>query len=1066
MTAMPIYCARGLRISGLNSRRVRCRGRWRSLSDASNSANNYYGETLLLPSTPLPIRANASSRELDYQPIVCDELYERQKKERDNNPTFVLHDGPPYANGDLHMGHAMNKILKDIINRHKLLKGYKIDYIPGWDCHGLPIELKAMDDKASEKLSPEDLRRRAGDFAKATVEKQLHEFQRWGVMADWKNAYKTLDPEYEAAQLRVFLQMVQKGLIYRASKPVYWSPSSRTALAEAELEYVDDHISQSVYLSVDLIDSPTQIASSTPIKALIWTTTPWTLPANEAIAFGEDITYALVRGVPLKRGGIASDNFILAANLIDRVEEIFECKLAVQATFPGSYLSGASYSHFFDNRTCPIVTGPHVTDDDGTGLVHIAPAHGQEDFEIGRNLGLPVTKMVDEKGLFTSDAASGQLEGFDIHGEGSERVVRLLEESGNVVCERNYKHRYPYDWRTKKPVIQRATSQWFTNLNEIQAEALNALNSVKVIPEGGVSRMRSMLGTRTEWCISRQRNWGVPIPVFYDENDEPVLDPEAIERVIDKIQLYGSDCWWTMEVSGLVGEFSDKKLRKGTDTLDVWFDSGVSWASVVQERGLSFPSDMVLEGSDQHRGWFQSSLLTHVAANGGGAPYKSLVTHGFVLDEKNRKMSKSVGNVIYPSQLVDGSLPPSAPPPPSEEGGVPEGGVPKGGEGGKKRKKKKKAKKSAGIVKGIPTSLGADVLRLWVASSDYTQDVNIGPETISRASGQYRKIRNTLRFIIGCLNDWDCSFDFMSKDTIVVREKNENERKISLNLADRYMLHLQNAFNRDISDAYDRLAFSQAMSIVNHFINTKLSAFYLDTSKDRLYADGKLSDSRRAAQAILTLILENLVKALAPVVPHISQEIYHFTPKGVREGFLPCSLSDFESVFSHGWLRSDDRWTCAEVAGRMRVIERLADEVNKRLEVARKGSIVRSSLEAEVKILTDSEKFLSILLPLTTDRQLASLLRVSHVSISSLNDFVESSKKSHIEIGDQAALYSVSIASMEGEKCPRCWNWGELAEGKDVCVRCSNVLTDLGIDHTRGISTASEVPASYLEKAD
>lgn len=701
-----------------------------------------YKHTIDLPKTTFGLRANSIVREPEIQKIWEDNEVFRRVSEKNSGGNFVLHDGPPYANGNLHMGHALNKILKDIINRYKLLQNHKIHFVPGWDCHGLPIELKvlqSMDQEARKGLTTIKLREKAAAFAKEAVDSQMKSFKRYGVWADWDNPYLTLSPEYEAAQIEVFGKMAMHGHIYRGRKPVHWSPSSRTALAEAELEYPEGHTSKSIYAIFKMVtasqDSSDILKEFFPDLCLaIWTTTPWTIPANAAVAVNPELLYAVVEvqhvledastssnGKLLNLGKIITSGnrklfLIVASDLIQTLESKLHLKLSPRKTFLGSVLENCRYIHPVNGYECPVVIGgDYINTESGTGLVHTAPGHGQEDYVTGLKYNLPILSPVSDDGKFTEDA--GQFSGLDVLGDGNVAVVKFLDDQLSLLTEEPYKHKYPYDWRTKKPTIFRATEQWFASVDGFRQAAMDAISQVKWIPSQAENRIVAMTSSRSDWCISRQRNWGVPIPVFYHASSkEPLINQETLAHVQEIISTKGSDAWWKMSTEELLPEKYRSKASeyiKGTDTMDVWFDSGSSWAAVLGKReGLSFPADVYLEGTDQHRGWFQSSLLTSIATT-GKAPYSSVITHGFVLDEKGFKMSKSLGNVVDPDIIISGG---------------------------------KSAKDGPGY--------GADVLRLWVSSVDYTVDVLIGPQVLRQMSDVYRKLRGTLRFLLSNLHDW------------------------------------------------------------------------------------------------------------------------------------------------------------------------------------------------------------------------------------------------------------------------------------------------------------------------
>ncbi|MCP2727706.1 isoleucine--tRNA ligase [Limnofasciculus baicalensis] len=938
--------------------------------------SNSYKDTVNLPKTKFDMRANAVIREPELQQFWADEqIYERLSQENPGE-IFVLHDGPPYANGALHIGHALNKILKDIINKYQLLQGRRVRYIPGWDCHGLPIELKVLQNMKQEErsqLTPLKLRQKAKDFALKTVAQQAKGFKRYGVWGDWEHPYLTLTPEYEAAQIGVFGQMVLKGYIYRGVKPVHWSPSSKTALAEAELEYPEGHISRSLYaafpitkavdglqdllapyLSESLETPPTNhddIGCSTPhsLGVAIWTTTPWTIPGNLAVAVNPDLAYSVVavgtqadsvdeekelsletaksssskkkpKGfAPTKDSKTAKEEtapteeiseleenpesqekpkefqyLIVATDLVERLSQILDTQLTVKATFKGKELEHCTYRHPLFDRESPIVIGgDYITTESGTGLVHTAPGHGQEDYIVGQRYGLPILSPVDENGNFTQEA--GQFAGLNVLKDANEAIIEALKAAGSFLKEEAYNHKYPYDWRTKKPTIFRATAQWFASVAGFRDAALKAIANVQWIPAQGENRITPMVADRSDWCISRQRSWGVPIPVFYDEEtNEPLLTAESIAHVQAIIAQKGSDAWWEMSVAELLPESyqnNGKTYRKGTDTMDVWFDSGSSWAAVAKGREeLVYPVDIYLEGSDQHRGWFQSSLLTSVASN-GIAPYKTVLTHGFVLDEKGRKMSKSEGNVVDPLIII---------------------------EGGKNQK--------------TEPPYGADVLRLWVSSVDYSGDVPIGQTILKQLGDIYRKIRNTARFLLGNLHDFD-----PAQHAVPYEELPE---------LDRYMLHRITEVFGEVTDAFESYQFFRFFQTVQNFCVVDLSNFYLDVAKDRLYISHPESVRRRSCQTVLAIALENIARAIAPVLCHMAEDIWQSLP-------YP---TPYKSVFESGWTRVEEKWKNPELAELWLKLRQIRTEVNKVLEQARVEKTIGASLEAKVLLyVSDSQ---------------------------------------------------------------------------------------------------------------
>lgn len=770
---------------------------------------------LLLPKTKFPLRVNAVTHEPVIQRAArFDDLYKWQQWNNGakNRPSFTLHDGPPYANGEPHMGHALNKILKDIINRYKVMNGHRVHYRPGWDCHGLPIELKACKGMTiSKQKQARKIRETAGVFARETMKIQAEVFKRWGVMGDWDNPYVTMNKDYEANQLRVFYEMYKRGCIYRSFKPVYWSPSSHTALAEAELEYQEHH-SHSVYVLFPTCLPPT-LSHFGDVYALVWTTTPWTLPANRAICYHPEHKYSLVHH--LESGRVV----LVGTNRLNDLQNVLGRFEIISNSILGSCLAGATYSiPIYSNKyNLPFLPGDHVNCDEGTGLVHTAPAHGFDDYVVGIKHGLDLRCMVDEQGYYTIDAGEN-LVGLQVLNTGSDTVVSQLKASDHLLHESSYAHRYPYDWRTKKPVITRSTQQWFACVEMLKQSALSAIHHVATVPAGGAKLLANMIDQRSDWCISRQRVWGVPIPVFFlkAQENEVLLNDEVFEHVVKLIQSHGSDCWWHLSVEQLLpASHRDKagEYVKGADTMDVWFDSGTSWATALQDQGGQ--ADLYLEGKDQYRGWFQSSLLTSLAAQ-QKAPYKQLVTHGFVLDEKGIKMSKSVGNVISPSDIL------------------------------------------------TKWQYGADVMRLWVASSSYTSDVSISKNGFAQTNDVLQKVRNTLRFMLGNLSD------FKSADHLLPYSK--------LSPTDQYLLHCLFQFINTSAAAYESFVYSRIYNGLISFVPEDLSALYFDVAKDTLYCEPVDSKQRRRIQTVLHHLLLHLTSSLAPILPHLAEEVVQYYP--------------------------------------------------------------------------------------------------------------------------------------------------------------------------------------------
>ncbi|MBW4638164.1 MAG: isoleucine--tRNA ligase [Gloeocapsa sp. UFS-A4-WI-NPMV-4B04] len=942
------------------------------------------------------MRANAIKREPEIQKFWADnQIYDRLSQ---NNPgeLFVLHDGPPYANGSLHIGHALNKILKDIINRFQLLQGRKVRYVPGWDCHGLPIELKVIQNmKQSDRasLTTIELRYKARDFALNAVDEQRQSFKRYGVWGDWEHPYLTMKPEYEAAQIGVFGQMVLKGYIYRGLKPVYWSPSSKTALAEAELEYPEGHTSRSLYVAFPITSLGAAVKSSlepylSNLEVAIWTTTPWTIPANLAVAVNPSFTYAVVQVGESEK----PKYLIVAADLVERLSATLGTNLTVKATVTGKDLEHSTYRHPLFDRESPIVIGgDYVTTESGTGLVHTAPGHGQDDYQVGQRYGLPLLSPVDDNGNFTDEAV--QFAGLNVLGDANQAIIDALTQAGALLKEEPYVHKYPYDWRTKKPVILRATEQWFASVEGFREEAKTAIASVTWIPPQGENRITPMVAERADWCISRQRSWGVPIPVFYDqETGVPLLTEETINYVQAIFAKHGSDAWYSMSVDELLPEkYRNGNYRKGTDTMDVWFDSGSSWAAVLQQREeLQYPADIYLEGSDQHRGWFQSSLLTSVATN-GKAPYRTVLTHGFTLDEQGRKMSKSQGNVIDPAIVI---------------------------EGGKNQKSE--------------PPYGADVLRLWVSSVDYSSDVPISKNILKQMSDAYRKIRNTARFLLGNLHD------FNPVENSVPYEQ--------LPELDRYMLQEMTIVLDEVTEAFKKYDFSTFFQMIVSFCVSDLSNFYLDIAKDRLYISASDALRRRSCQTVMSIVLENLARVIAPVLPHLAEDIWQFLPYPKPK--QPRSEEEAKSVFQAGWVQMEEQWKAPQLDeyfwSDLKLIRAL---VNQELEKARVDKIIGSSLEAKV-IFYDSDQDLRQKLQAFNPSNESTTNDVDELRYLFLTSQVELLESPEALDGLQYSKKSdnrgIGVVKADGEKCDRCWNYsihvGESHEHPLLCERCIPAL--------------------------
>ena len=974
---------------------------------SANAGQISYKDTLNLLKTPFNMRANSQVREPEIQAFWAEQrLYERLSEENPG-PCFTLHDGPPYANGALHVGHALNKILKDIINKTALLQGKRARFIPGWDCHGLPIELKVLQGlKSSERaeLTPVSLRKKAHAYALEQVEGQKAGFRRWGIWADWEQPYLTLQKDYEAAQIGVFGAMVLAGHIYRGLKPVHWSPSSRTALAEAELEYPDGHSSPSVFAAFPAVELPSGLASTLeqaglpPAQATadggmavaIWTTTPWTLPANLAVSVNERLEYAICAiEAQGDNPAPAASHLVVAAELRESLETSLGLTLTPLVSVKGAALEGLQYRHPLLERTSPVVIGgDYITTEAGTGLVHTAPGHGVDDFNTGRKYKLPVLCPVDEAGNLTAEA--GPFAGTNVLKDANPTIISALEETGLLLKQERYEHRYPYDWRTKKPTIFRATEQWFASVEGFRQAALEAIAQVEWLPASGRNRIEAMVSERGDWCISRQRTWGVPIPVFYHrETGEVLLNEATLSHIQGLIAEHGADVWWERDEAGLLPEAyaaEASQWRKGTDTMDVWFDSGSSWAGVLggiegassRAPQLHYPADLYLEGSDQHRGWFQSSLLTSVAVN-GQAPYKRVLTHGFTLDEKGRKMSKSLGNVVDPAVLVSG---------------------------GKNQKQE--------------PPYGADVLRLWVSSVDYSADVPLGPGIVKQLADVYRKVRNTARYLLGNLHDFD-----PTQDAVAYEE---------LPLLDQWMLQRTASLIDSVSGDFERFEFYRFFQALQNFCVVDLSNVYLDIAKDRLYVSGANDFRRRSCQTVLALVVERLAGLIAPVLCHMAEDIWQNLPYSVAE----------TSVFERGWPSAPEQWRQSALEQPMNQILELRALVNRQLESCRSAAQLGASLEAQVQLsLGEGSE--------ATQAALSWLENSAHPKVDNLADWL---LVSALEIGgssSEAVLaeasengITVQIRKAAGQKCERCWHYesdiGEHAAHPTLCGRCVEVL--------------------------
>lgn len=895
-----------------------------------------YKETLLMPETSFQMRGNLPENEkLQREKWEEMDLYNKVREKNKGKTPFILHDGPPYANGNIHIGHAMNKILKDFVNRYKMMSGYDMIYIPGWDTHGLPIEQAVTNSGVDRKsMSKADFRALCEKYAYEQIEKQMQGFKELNVLADWEHPYITLQKEMEARQIEVFAEMAKKGLIFKGLKPVYWSPSSESALAEAEIEY-HDRKDSSIYVAFPVVEGNDTV--NVGDNLVIWTTTPWTLPCNTGIAISEKFDYAKV---------LVNDKYYIVANelLEDLAKEFGWENYEVVNVFTGDKFAGVKYKHVFMDRVAPVIDGFHVTLDAGTGLVHIAPMYGADDFIIGKEYNLEMINGIDDQGVLNE--LSGPFNGLFFE-DANKAVTVKLDELGVLLKLKFITHSYPHDWRTKKPIIFRATKQWFCSIDKIRDDLLKELeNNVKFHTEWGKKRLYNMIHDRGDWCISRQRVWGVPIPIFYNEDGSEIVDYDVMMHVADLFRKYGSNVWFEKEAKDLLPEgytnpaSPNGNFTKEEDIMDVWFDSGSTWNGVLIEQGLPYPSDMYLEGSDQYRGWFNSSLICGVAVT-GKAPYKELVSHGFTLDGKGNKMSKSLGNVIVPADMV--------------------------------------------------RLHGSDILRLWVASTDYTEDVRISDDLIKQVKESYRKIRNTYKFMLGNLKDFD-----YTKDSVKYED---------MPYYDKYMMNELNKFTKNVLEEYNNYNFQNVYKLVNNFVSFTLSNFYLDFTKDILYIEKADSLVRRSVQTVLYNILNNEVKLLAPILPYTSEEVYSLLPHTEES----VHLTDMPEVVTY----SDS----AEVEELFNLFFELKDKVNKKLEEARNEKLIGSALEAVVKINLDPK-----------------YNEVKEKLGFYLHQLFIVSKVEYTTDGEE-----VVVEKSTGEKCNRCWNYVDHLNG-DICDRCHNII--------------------------
>lgn len=930
-----------------------------------------YKETLNLPQTTLAMRANATVRELEIQKFWAEhDIYNKIINNRDKANKFILHDGPPYLSSEkIHVGTALNKILKDILLKYKAQAGYYTPYVPGYDGHGLPIENKVVKNIKGGRsaVTPYELRQKCREYAHNSLKGQENEFKRLGVLGDWENPYLTIKPEFEAEQVRVFGEMYKKGYIEKGLKPVYWCASCETALAEAEVEYADV-TSTSIYVRFKFDDESTEklkklscLAASplSSIYAIIWTTTPWTIPSNMAISMHPKFEYTFFE--------YEGDVYVVAQGLLASFladVEWDEKDIKVLGSCVGSDLELLTTQHPLVDRKSPIILGEHVTLDAGTGSVHTAPGHGLEDYEVGCKYGIEVFSPLDSKGVWTDAVKDKDLEGVPYY-KGNSIVIEKLKNCGALLKAQDINHSYPHCWRCKNPVIYRATPQWFVKVDKFRDKALEAIKGVKWIPAGGEARISNMVAGRTDWCISRQRAWGVPIPVFYCEDcGEVIVTDETVENVAKIFEKESSDAWVKYSAEELLPQgFKCPKcgkthFKKENDIMDVWFDSGVTWKAVVEKRSDVLehtPVEMYLEGSDQHRGWFQSSLLTSVAVQ-GKAPYKSVLTHGFVFGEDGRKMSKSLGNYIRPDEIIK--------------------------------------------------TYGADILRLWAASVDYRNDTKIGNNIVKQLAEIFKKTRNTSRFLLGNLFDFDPKTDYVEYQ--------------DLKAIDKFALHKLNQLIVSVTEAFDNYEFYKYFQQLQNFAAVDLSSFYLDIVKDRLYTAGKKSLSRRACQTVLFETLQTLVRMLVPVMPHQAEDIWMSVPE--------CQKDGLESILLSDWCKPRAEWNNEQLENDFTQILKAREVVTRAIEPLRAEKQVGSSLEVAVFVKSDNAEILK-----ANEDELCNIFITSQACVT--DEKPENVLNEYSEDG-----YTVWVTKAEGEKCARCWKYRKLnADG--ICEECADAIS-------------------------
>ena len=943
---------------------------------AETTEKKDYKDSINLPKTTLEMRANAAQKEPVTQKFWEDnKIYEKNLAQRDKANKFILHDGPPYlSSGKIHIGHALNKILKDIIIKYKSQRGYYAPYVPGYDAHGLPIENAVVKTikGGRQALTAGELRKKCREFALENLKGQEADFKRLGVWGNWEKPYLTIAPEFEAEQIRVFGEMFKKGYVQKGLKPVYWCASCETALAEAEVEYAD-HTSTSIYVRFKFDSSDQEKVyslinekSEKDLYVVIWTTTPWTIPSNLAVCLNARLEYTVFE--------YNNDRYVVATELLGTfLKDVAweESDIKVIGTLKGGEMETLNVFHPLYNRASKVILGDHVTLDAGTGCVHTAPGHGLEDWEACQRYGIETLSPLDSKGVWQRSAnfQDEDLEGVPYY-KGNEIVIQKLEDKKALLAKQDISHSYPHCWRCKHPVIYRATDQWFVKVDMFKEQTLEEIKKVKWVPAAGETRISNMVENRSDWCISRQRAWGVPIPVFYCEDcGEVIVNDETINFVADLFEKESSDAWVNHTTEELMPQgyrcpkCGSVRFRKETDIMDVWFDSGVTHRAVVYKREdelCELPAEMYLEGSDQHRGWFQSSLLTSVATT-GKAPYKSVLTHGFVLDGEGRKMSKSVGNVVVPQEIIK--------------------------------------------------VYGTDVLRLWAASIDYRNDVKIGDTIIKQLVEIFKKTRNTARFLLGNLYDFDPKTDYVKYE--------------DLKAIDKFALHKLNTLIANVTDAFEEYEFYRYFQYLQNFAAVDLSSFYLDIVKDRLYTSGKKSLSRRACQTVLYEIAQALTRILVPVMPHQAEDIWFNTPEAQKDGLESILLSD--------WPEYKPEWKNEALEEEFTQILKAREIATKAIEPLRADKKIGSSLETAVYIVSDKSDLLK-----KYEKELCNIFITSQA-------FVVTEKPADVMNEYSEDGYTVYVTKAQGEKCERCWKYRPLGtfEGYEtICEDCYNAVTE------------------------